>query len=171
MTIGDKIRAARESKGWVQEDLAKEMGVEPPTVSRWETGENRPHPKHVAKLTRVLNLPPGWNQVDYSEAAKLDMEAREKLAQKIDSLEVRMKQLNSPTTMGLFLPKDIIAMLSILNQEQTNSLRTYLQASIPSTLLDVLSALKQEQLGTVESFARKLLNSTAKPLKRRKSLG
>lgn len=40
--LGEKIRAARASKGWKQKHLAAQVDVEPITVSRWERGATRP---------------------------------------------------------------------------------------------------------------------------------
>ena len=53
------IRAALEKKNWQQCDLAKEMGVSPPTVSRWLTGERVPDRDHIRKLCELLDIEPG----------------------------------------------------------------------------------------------------------------
>lgn len=129
MTLGDKIKSAREAKGWIQEQLAEKLGVEPPTVSRWESGENRPRPKHLVKLGNILGLPPGWLQTaakmeEFVEADRLE---RERLAQKVGSLEERIESIQRGEPGGLVLPADIIAMLSVLNDSQRESLRGYLR--------------------------------------------
>jgi transcriptional regulator with XRE-family HTH domain len=40
--VGERIRAARADKGWMQKHLAAEVEVEPITVSRWERGATTP---------------------------------------------------------------------------------------------------------------------------------
>lgn len=42
MTLADRIKALRERHGWSQYDLADEMGVRQPTISRWESGSEEP---------------------------------------------------------------------------------------------------------------------------------
>jgi transcriptional regulator with XRE-family HTH domain len=38
----DEIRAWRETRGLSQADMAEQLGVKQPTISRWESGEDRP---------------------------------------------------------------------------------------------------------------------------------
>ena len=42
MTYAEKIKAVRESLLVTQEELAKELGVTPITICRWETGKVEP---------------------------------------------------------------------------------------------------------------------------------
>lgn len=42
MTYPEKIKAVRESLLVTQEELAKELGVTPITICRWETGKVEP---------------------------------------------------------------------------------------------------------------------------------
>jgi len=60
MALGAKIRQAREARGWLQHELAEAVGVEPPTVSRWETDEMRPRPKKLVKIAELLDRPIEW---------------------------------------------------------------------------------------------------------------
>ena len=46
---GDDLRAVRAKHGWTQAELARQVGVSPGAVSRWEAG-NRRIPDTVAKL-------------------------------------------------------------------------------------------------------------------------
>jgi UDP-N-acetylglucosamine 1-carboxyvinyltransferase len=41
-TIGDRIREAREHRGWTQLRLAVELGVTPVAVHGWERAKRRP---------------------------------------------------------------------------------------------------------------------------------
>ena len=42
MDFSDNLRRLRQEKGWSQQTLAEALSVSPKTVSKWETGENRP---------------------------------------------------------------------------------------------------------------------------------
>lgn len=57
MTLGTKIRILRESKGMSQEDLAKAIGCNRSSVSRWESGKIKDlHFSAIQKLSKVLNI-------------------------------------------------------------------------------------------------------------------
>lgn len=51
--LGDRIRAAREAKGWTQAELAQKVGVARETVGNWETGVSSPRNK-TGRLVQVL---------------------------------------------------------------------------------------------------------------------
>lgn len=56
--VGDRIRAAREKKGWSQNELARRSHVSAPTVSRIESGETPfPTQRTVERLARALSVP------------------------------------------------------------------------------------------------------------------
>jgi transcriptional regulator with XRE-family HTH domain len=40
-TIGDRIKAAREAKGWNQAEFARQLGVKPPSITQLENGKTR----------------------------------------------------------------------------------------------------------------------------------
>jgi len=52
--LADKIRHCRISKGWTQEQLARNIGVSLNTVQRWESGKTRPSPLAIEKLQELL---------------------------------------------------------------------------------------------------------------------
>jgi transcriptional regulator with XRE-family HTH domain len=53
--VGDRIREARERKGWLQKELAGRVHVEPQTVSNWERGVTTPDLDKLAILARELD--------------------------------------------------------------------------------------------------------------------
>lgn len=57
--IGEKIRLARDLKGMSQAELAEAVGVDVPSVSRWETGKTRPRGK-LPRIAEALDKPVGW---------------------------------------------------------------------------------------------------------------
>lgn len=59
MNIGDKIKAARLSKGYTQEELGKLIGVQKSAVAKYENGRVVNIKRSVlAKLSKVLDIPP-----------------------------------------------------------------------------------------------------------------
>lgn len=51
-----RLRTARARKGWVQQDLADEMGVSAGSIGNWEVGANEPTPRTLKKLSDVLGV-------------------------------------------------------------------------------------------------------------------
>lgn len=47
--------------------LARQIGVEVSTVSRWKAGQVMPWPSHVEALAAYLCLPADWRERDYSQ--------------------------------------------------------------------------------------------------------
>lgn len=50
---GAQIRAAREARGWTQQQLAKEVGVGGRTIGNWERGETVPK-NRMGRLNEIL---------------------------------------------------------------------------------------------------------------------
>lgn len=66
--LGDVIREARRGKGWTQEKLAEEIGVNPGYIGQIETGVVKlPGAEKLAHLERVL----GISRADMLRAAGL----------------------------------------------------------------------------------------------------
>jgi transcriptional regulator with XRE-family HTH domain len=59
-TLGDRIRRAREEKGWTQAELGRRLGVSNVTVGRWETGLRVPRMRYLRILANQLDKPEGW---------------------------------------------------------------------------------------------------------------
>ncbi|MGE3756891.1 MAG: helix-turn-helix domain-containing protein [Pseudobdellovibrionaceae bacterium] len=58
--FGKKLRQARKSLGLRQSDLAEAVGVEPSTVSRWETGEDSPDDVRLPTICKTLKVSPDY---------------------------------------------------------------------------------------------------------------
>ncbi len=50
MQLSNNIKILRQKSLMTQEDFAKELGVSPSTVNRWETGKARPNLSAMKKL-------------------------------------------------------------------------------------------------------------------------
>jgi len=53
--IGQRIRLARERKGWTQLNFAIEAGVSPSSVQRWEAGK-LPRVRRLMELAELLDV-------------------------------------------------------------------------------------------------------------------
>lgn len=66
--LGERINKLRTDKGVSQEKLAKDIDVVPNTISRWETGSNKPKLTELSKLADYFSVhisyffPPDPNQ-------------------------------------------------------------------------------------------------------------
>lgn len=56
----DRVAELRRRKGWTQGDLAERLGVEQPTVQRWESGVREPKFEQLFALAKVLDVPPAY---------------------------------------------------------------------------------------------------------------
>ena len=50
----NKVRELRQQLELTQEELAKRLGVERSTVTKWEIGESKPRADVLVKLSKVL---------------------------------------------------------------------------------------------------------------------
>lgn len=55
----ERMAELRKRKGWTQTDLAERMGVEQPTIGRWETGKREPDLGQLIELAGHLDVEPG----------------------------------------------------------------------------------------------------------------
>lgn len=53
------IAALRKRRGWTQEQLAGKLGVEQPTVQRWERGTREPDMSTLVDIAAALGVEPG----------------------------------------------------------------------------------------------------------------
>ena len=56
--LGRRISQARRAKGLKQKHLAAALGVEPVTISRWETGAHVPPVSRLFDIAKALGIEP-----------------------------------------------------------------------------------------------------------------
>lgn len=91
MTFGKKIKKYRESKGWSQEQLAKELNTSKQVISRYENEQRSPKIDVAIEYAKILNIPiPNLidDTVDIFDTQKkaAPSQKRDKVAEKIKSL-------------------------------------------------------------------------------------
>ena len=57
VTIGDRIRDARQKAGWTMRELAARMKVSPSAVTQWESNQTTPSIANRADLSHLLKIP------------------------------------------------------------------------------------------------------------------
>ena len=88
-TIGERIKASRESKGLLQSELAKMVGEKSAgVISNWEQNVSKPNANKIIKLCEVLEISPAYllNYYGKEKAPPLPDEA-EKVAKDYWSLD------------------------------------------------------------------------------------
>lgn len=56
MSVGERIRKAREEKGWSQRELARRTEIHFNSINAWENGRTTPTKVYVAVLEGALNV-------------------------------------------------------------------------------------------------------------------
>ena len=54
--FGKRIKEIRKNKGLTQEQIAEKIGIEPPNVSKLESGMHFPLPENIEKIAKALNV-------------------------------------------------------------------------------------------------------------------
>jgi transcriptional regulator with XRE-family HTH domain len=54
--IGENLKRIRKARKLSQAVVAERLGVEVPSVSRWETGTNRPSQQHLSQLCAIYGV-------------------------------------------------------------------------------------------------------------------
>lgn len=60
MTLGEKIKTARNAKGMTQKKLAEIVGVKHNSVCDWEKGKSKPDPDMIELLCGALEVTPTY---------------------------------------------------------------------------------------------------------------
>lgn len=60
MSLGDRLRVSRKSRGLTQKELALKIGAKHNSVSNWEKGQNMPDPITIESLCAVLDITPNY---------------------------------------------------------------------------------------------------------------
>lgn len=102
--IGEKIKHARIEIGLTQEALADAVGVEPPTISRWESGQIEPRPATLVKIAKAVEKPVSW----FTRGDSLEGE----LLARLDRME---KTLQTFIDHADFDPADVVKRLKSLS--------------------------------------------------------
>lgn len=113
--LNELIALARIEAGLNQEQLAEAVGVEPPTVSRWESGSMAPRPARLAKIAKALHKPVSW----FTDGGLQNSDLLKRLEQLEDKVSSKHPKNSNPL---------IIEATEILSSLNTSDLKAALKA-------------------------------------------
>jgi SOS-response transcriptional repressor LexA len=67
MTLGEKLRSAREARGLTLEQVAQALRVSRQSVHFWETDETRPRHKRIEEIAELYQVDKSWLLLDNAE--------------------------------------------------------------------------------------------------------
>jgi len=70
-TIGQRIRKARQDRGWTQAELGLRAGLRESMICKYELGYHTPNPKHLSRIADALGV-----SVDYLLGRESEHHAR-----------------------------------------------------------------------------------------------
>lgn len=95
-TLGGKIQAAREARGYSIAELSRKVAVNADTVANWERDRSEPRANKLMMLAGVLNVSPLWLMGTASDPMNDNVGLSEDdtfaLRQKVDRLESLLAQ-------------------------------------------------------------------------------
>ncbi len=91
-----QIKPLRKKAKLTQQELAERVGVEQPTVQRWEAGKQQPDLTYLDKLATVLGVHPG--ELFRDDEMERDQEATEAALQQLVAAAVRGVPDNVPAS-------------------------------------------------------------------------
>jgi transcriptional regulator with XRE-family HTH domain len=127
----EKLVTARYSKGWSQEKLAEEVGVQRTAVSNWERGITDPYPIHVHRLCQLFAMS--------AEELGLVVGGKRMAAKRVRSVEGAVVA-RSEAADGIMKEVRLEATLS---QVMASTLEGAALSSLPANQSEALSAFSQ----------------------------
>ena len=103
-TLGDKVRAHRESAGITLRELGRQAGVSPSFVCDLEAGRRHPGPANLRKIAKVLGLA-------YTDLEDLDhrrtLSAVKKLMERNPAWVSVFREIEEAASKGRLKPEDL----------------------------------------------------------------
>jgi putative transcriptional regulator len=90
------VKAARDSRGWKQKELAAAVHVEPGTVSRWETGRHLPDLDVLMLIAEATGKPLTYFTEVLEESSPYDTGTeRGELEERVRAMEETLARLEA----------------------------------------------------------------------------
>ena len=87
ISLGNRIKTARERAGFTQNQLADKIGISRAAIARYESGEIEPRLKNLAAIAECLKVSADYLlNVNTSEASGFSAKAEELMEQLIQEL-------------------------------------------------------------------------------------
>ncbi len=118
MSLGDRLRSAREEKGWKQTYVAKMLGITSQSLSNYERGDRDPDTSLLAKLADLYDVTAdyllGRDLIDVK--MKIDPEKVGSLADVERLADEAMELLNQALAEGIISEEQAALSLKLFRQ-------------------------------------------------------
>lgn len=92
-TLGDRLTVAREAAGLTVPQMADRLDVQAETVEGWEIDQAAPGDEGLARIAKMLNVPPLWLQAGTGPGVTATDSAATELAELRRLLDEAMQRL------------------------------------------------------------------------------
>lgn len=130
--LGQKVKAAREAKGYKQKDLARLVKVTGTTIARIESGRQGVRAKVMDRIVSVLGEPHAYYL----------SEDRPPLPKPKENIETPLEAAETAIKLAKKLGPKLVARFSTMNETEINQLR---KAFAPSSSSDEISLSNSDQ--------------------------
>lgn len=100
---GSKLKTLRINKGFDQACVANKLNINVTSISNWETGRNKPKPKHLHDIAFLYNVP-------IEEITEEDVKS-----DATSSLYIELPELPKPTKPQKSKYTDLVAFMSMVS--------------------------------------------------------
>ena len=150
MTVGEKIKSARQRASLKQKELAARLGVTYVNISQWESGRRKPKFETLQRIADVLNISV--------------LELVDDIETKIDTSQIRnLHEITDPDELKKIIIKQNARALSDRFESLKNSLSPSTQADRDEHLQSIMkkiSMLSETQKSAVEKLLDAMLEDT-----------
>lgn len=140
-TLGDRIKMARQAKGYTQTELGAYAGIGKSAVSQWERNRiKNPTAQNLLPIAKALGKDPG--ELLTGRAAKLKASVDVPIADEVLSAKLSALNHSTPEQMNLYT---IETLLGLKCKMKTWIIFLLANSDNKNTVLDEVAALKQAQ--------------------------
>ena len=132
MSVNEKIRLIRETKGLTQEQVAEKLGVSPTAYGDFERGDNDPRLSKLQKIAEILEMPLS-DLIDLSDKGNLTINFSNQENRKSPKSKICISSSNAELKEQLLINELQKKELAMKDRENDN-------------LREIIALLKREQL-------------------------
>lgn len=92
MSFGEKLRNARESRGYTQQQIADRMGIDKSTYCGYETGKRQPDVAKIKQLSKILGVSgDDLLETDFAVSPALNEKDERDIAKDLESIMANLE--------------------------------------------------------------------------------
>lgn len=139
MTIGERIRQARETAGLTQTQLAEKLNIPYQGISQWERNVRNPKMDSILRIANALSCDPYW--LAYGEAFGIHDRAAQKVMRLFNTDDFHIQQA---------------AKAAALQTDNLHAADGYCFSEAEKTLIGYFAALNEADRQRLIEYARQL---------------